>query len=311
MSGAGFDIATKLAELLDSISWDDIKARSTKFITTLTSGINGLTMPDDSGSSPLAISIGNFIGNAIDWAINNLHTLATTINWEQLGQFITDAIETLKNNLDSNETWRKAGEAFGELFQGLIDLGFEIFVKNNPFEGLGSSISDALDAFFKKGFEVKEGETESYFQKLGHILVKGLYDVLTEIDVLIDRETPNLIKAVQEIVSGASNNGLGKTLLMLGKVIVKGILLGIKLIVAAGLSAIGLSPDEGFVTFLAEALGLGLLATKLGDVTGKITGSGGLLSAFKKKDKSLEGQTKKVGLEKVAVSLLAGVLGST
>jgi len=312
LSGAGFDIATKLAELLDSISWDDINAKSTRFITTLTSGINGLTMPDDTGESPLARSIGNFIGNAINWAINNLHAFATTINWGQLGDFIADAIDTLKKNLDTNETWTRAGEAFGELFQGLIELGIKVFINNNPFEGLGASLSNLLDAFFTKGFEKNKTTGHTYFYELGHILVKGFTDLLTEVEVLIDREGPALVEAVNEIALGINENGLGKLFLTLGRVILKGIFLGIKLALSAGLGLLGISVDDELATFIAEAVGIGLLATKIGGLVSAITGgsgTGGLLGAFKKKDTGLQNQTKKTALDTVATLALSGAIG--
>lgn len=309
LTDAGKDIATKLAAMLDSVSWDDIKAKSTKFTHTLATGINGLTLPDEeTGHSKLAESIGNFIGNAIDFAVSNLHEFVTTVDWEQIGDFIATSINTLKDNLNNNDTWRKAGDAFGALFQGLVKMGFQLLVEDNVLEGLGDSISDMLDAFFKRGFEINPKTGETYFHDLGLTLATGFLNLLTELETIIDREGPKLVEAVNDIAQGGSSK-LGEILLTLGRVIVKGILLGIQLAISGTAGLLGIDISSSSAKFLAEALGIGILVSKVSGLIGKITGAGGLLSAFKKKDNALGTQTKKTVLDTVASAALAGAIG--
>lgn len=309
LTDVGKDIATTLAAMLDSVSWDDIKAKSTKFTHTLATGINGLTLPDEeTGHSKLAESIGNFIGNAIDFAVSNLHEFVTTVDWEQIGDFIATSINTLKDNLNNNDTWRKAGDAFGALFQGLVKMGFQLLVEDNVLEGLGDSISDMLDAFFKRGFEVNPKTGETYFHDLGLTLATGFLNLLTELETIIDREGPKLVEAVNDIAQGGSSK-LGEILLTLGRVIVKGILLGIQLAISGAAGLLGIDISSSSAKFFAEALGIGILVSKVGGLIGKITGTGGLLSAFKKKDNALGTQTKKTALDALASVALAGAIG--
>lgn len=313
LEGVGKTIADKLAELLDSVSWDDIKAKSTKFVTTLTTGINGLIMPDEvTGESPLAKSIGSFIGNAIDYVLTNFSTFVKTLHWDDLGNFIATAIENLKGTLRSNDSWKKAGEAFGDLFQGLVDIGFELFINKNIFEGLGTDIATLIDEFIKKGWEKNELTGNTYFYDLGNIIATALINLLHEIETLIDKEGPKLVEAVNEIAQGAGSN-LGELFLSLGRVILKGILLGIKLAISAGLGLLGISIDDELATFIAEAVGIGLLVSQIGGLKTAILGkggSGGLLSAFKKKDDALDRQSRKTAVESALAGVLAGVLGA-
>ena len=313
LEDVGSTIAEKLAGLLDSVSWEDIKAKSTKFITTLTSGINGLIMPDEvTGESPLAKSIGSFIGNAIDYVLTNFSTFVKTLHWDDLGNFIATAIDNLKGTLRSNDSWKKAGEAFGDLFQGLVDIGFELFINKNIFEGIGTDIATMIDEFIKKGWEKNELTGNTYFYDLGNIIATALINLLHEIETLIDKEGPKLVEAVNEIAQGAGSN-LGELFLSLGRVILKGILLGIKLAISAGLGLLGISIDDELATFIAEAVGIGLLVSQIGGLKTAILGkggSGGLLSAFKKKDDALDRQSRKTAVESALAGVLAGVLGA-
>ena len=307
LTDATHGIAEKLANWLDGIKWDEIKQKSKKFSGMLATGINGITLPDpETGKSHLAVSIGNTIGNAIDWAIENIKEFVTKLDWEALGDFIATAIDTLKQKLDDNDSWRKAGEAFGKLFQGVVDLGFKLFVDGNIFEGLGESISTMIGKMVDKGMEIKPGTNMTYFEAFGEMLSKGIIDLLDELEILIDKSGADLVKAVNHVFLGIETTKLFTTL---ARVLLKGLFLGIKLVVSAGLGALGIQADDGTVAFIAEAIGIGVLGTKIAKLISNITGSGGLLSAFKKKDQGLQKQGKALAAEALAVAAVTTGLG--
>ena len=307
LTDATHGIAEKLATWLDGIKWDEIKQKSKKFSGMLATGINGITLPDPTtGKSHLAESIGSTIGNAIDWAIENINEFVTKLDWEALGDFIATAIDKLKETLADNDSWRKAGEAFGKLFQGVVDLGFKLFVDGNIFEGLGESISTMIGKMVDKGMEIKPGTNMTYFEAFGEMLSKGIIDLLDELEILIDKSGADLVKAVNHVFLGIETTKLFTTL---ARVLLKGLFLGIKLVVSAGLGALGIQADEGTVAFIAEALGIGLLGIKIAKLISNITGSGGLLSAFKKKDQGLQKQGRALAAEALAVAAVTTGLG--
>jgi len=310
LSGATNDIAKKIAELLDSISWENIRSKTTKFAHTLATGINGITLPDEkTGKSALAVSIGNTIAEALQTAIDTFDEFITTINWSNLGKFIGDAIDALKQRLRDNDSWRKAGMAFGRLFQGLVELGLELFVKGNIFEGLGTDLADMLGAALEKGLELNPETGNTYLKDFGIMLTDAITKFLDEAIAFLDNTSKEgkLAKAVNELFLGIDLLEIAKKLVV---TFLKGFKLGLQLLISGGLGALGIEADEGTVKLLAEALGIGLLAKKIGGLVGGITGSNGLLSAFGKKDRALDTQSRKLGLEKIAVGLLTGVLGA-
>lgn len=307
LSGVTNDIATKLAELLDSIKWEDIRAKTTKFAHTLATGINGITLPDEkTGKSALAVSIGHTIAEALQTAIDTFDTFITDINWDNLGKFIGDAIEALKDRLRDNDSWRKAGAAFGHLFQGLVKLSLQLLVQNNVFEGLGTDLSNFVNELIKEGMKINPDTNNTFIKDFGIALSTGLVNLLKEIEAFLDGSSNELAEAVNELFQGIDLFEIAKHLAI---VFLKGLKTGLKLLLSAGLGALGITVDGDTAEFLAEALGIGLLGAKIAKLVGGITGSGGLLSAFSKKDRALGNQRRVLGLETVAVAALGTVLG--
>lgn len=318
LSGATNALAEKLAGWLDGIKWDDIKAKSKKFVSTLASGINGLTLPDpETGKSDLAVSIGNTIANAIDWAIENLYEWANDIHWSNLGKFFADAIDALKTKLREEDTWKDAGMAIGRLFQGIVEFGLELFVKGNVFEGLGTDLATMLDEALEKGLEINPETGNTFMKDFGIMISNAITKLLDEIIDFLDKteREGKLGKAVNELFQGIDLVEIAKRLVI---AFLKGFKLGLELLVQAGLGALGIELDTSTVETLAEALGLGIMFTKIKDLIKAITGSsslfggsgsGGLLGAFKKKDNALDNQTKKVGAESGALGGLITKIG--
>ena len=306
LSDATHGIAEKLATWLDGIKWEDIEKKSTKFAHTLATGINGITLPDeDTGKSHLATSIGKTLASALQTAINTFDTFITDINWENLGKFIGDAIESFKGKLRENSTWEKAGIAFGHLFQGLITLGFQLFVEDNVLEGLGEDLSHMLNAFLDEGFKINPKTKRTYFEDFGEIVTTGIIEFLEEIEKFLDGSAGKLGKAINKFMQGARLKDL---FLTLARVLIKGIFYGISLLVQGAAGALGIDIDESTAMFIAEALGIFALGKMIGGLVTGITGSGGLLSAFSRKDRALGTQRRALGLETVAATVLAGVL---
>ena len=150
-------------------------------------------------------------------------------------------------------------------------------------------------------------ETNNTFIKdFGIALSTGLVNLLKEIEAFLDGSSDELAKAVNELFQGIDLFEIAKHLAI---VFIKGLKTGLKLLVSAGLGALGLNVDPATAEFLAEALGIGLLGTKIAGLIRNITGSGGLLNAFSRKDDALQRQGRKLGFETVAVGALGTALG--
>jgi len=307
LSEATNDIANKLAELLDSIKWEDIRSKTTRFAHTIATGINGITLPDENtGKSALADSIGNLIAEALQTSISTIDTFVTDVDWENLGLFIATTIESLKDRLRTNDTWKEAGRAIGHLFQGLVKLGLQLLVEDNIFEGLGTDFSNFLNSLIEEGMKENPETHNTYLKDFGISLSTGFVNILKEIEAFLDGSSDELAEAVNQLFQGIDLFEIAKHIAI---VFIKGLKTGLKMVLSAGLGALGITVDGDTADFLAEALGIGLLGAKIAKLVTGITGSGGLLSAFKKKDDALGTQSKKLSAEKVAVGALAGVLG--
>lgn len=308
LSEATNDIAETLANMLDGIKWEDIRGKTTKFAHTIATGINGITLPDEeTGKSHLADSIGKTIAEALQTAIDTFDTFITDINWTNLGKFIATAIESLKDKLRDNDSWRKAGAAFGHLFQGLVKLGLELLVNDNVFAGLGTDLSDFINSIIAEGMKINPETNNTFIKDFGIALSTGFVNLLKEIEAFLDGSSDDLAESVNELFQGIDLFEIAKHMAI---VFIKGLKTGLKLLLSAGLGALGITVDGDTAEFLAEALGIGLLGAKIAKLVGGITGSGGLLSAFSKKDRALGNQRKALGLETAAVGVLSGVLGA-
>lgn len=310
LTDATHSIAEKLASLLDSIKWSDIKKRSKKFAKTLATGINGITLPDENtGKSNLAVSIGHTIAEALQTAIDTFDEFIKDIHWENLGKFIGDAIEALKTRLRDNDSWKNAGRAFGHLFTNLISLGFKLFVEDNILEGLGKDLSDMLNSFLDEGLKVNPKTNRTYFEDLGEAVTTGFINFLEEVEKFIEGSASKLGDALEAFMKGTRLKDL---FLTLARVLIKGIFWGIDMLVKGAAGALGINISDSTAAFIAEAIGLGVVASsilKLKDsILGK-GGSGGLLGAFRKKDDALDTQKEKLGKEKGAVEKLFGAVG--
>ena len=306
LSDATHGIAEKLASWLDSIKWEDIEAKSTKFAHTLATGINGITLPDeDTGRSHLADSIGKTIASALQTAINTFDTFITDIDWDNLANCISNFIETLKTQLREKQVWERVGAAFGHLFQNLITLGFKLFVEDNVLEGLGDDLSHLLNAFLDEGFKINPKTKRTYFEDFGEIVTTGIIEFLEEIEKFLEGSAGKLGKAINKFMQGARLKDL---FLTLARVLIKGIFYGISLLIQGAAGALGIDISDSTALFFAEALGITALGIKIGRLVGCITGGGGLLSAFSRKDRALGNQRRALGLETVAATVLAGVL---
>lgn len=309
LSGATHDIAESLANMLDGVEWEDIRGKTTKFAHTIATGINGITLLDEeTGKSHLADSIGKTIAEALQTAIDTFDTFITDINWTNLGKFIATAIESLKDKLRDNDSWRKAGAAFGHLFQGLVKLGLELLVNDNIFAGLGTDLSEFINSIIAEGMKINPETNNTFIKDFGIALSTGLVNLLKEIEAFLDGSSDDLAEAVNELFQGIDLFEIAKHMAI---VFIKGLKTGLKLLLSAGLGALGITVDGDTAEFLAEALGIGLLGAKIAKLVGGITGSGGLLSAFSKKDRALNNQRRALGLETVAATVLGGVLAGS
>jgi len=309
LTEAGEWFAEGIAGLLDAIPWDRIQEKGKNGGKLAATFINGITNPDDlKGKSHLAVAIGGFFANLIQLGVNSLSSFVHTVDWSNLGKFIADSIDTLKTQLRETDTWKTAGEAFGRLFQGLVEFGLELIVKGNIFSGLGTDLFTMFSAALEKGLEVNPETGNTYLKDFGIMITNALTKFLDEVIDFLDKvdKDGKLYDAINQLFLGIDLIEIAKRMV---KVFLKGFKIGLKALVEGAAGALGISVDADTAEFFAEAIGIGILGSKIAGLVRNITGSGGLLSAFTKKDRSLETQRRKVESESAAVGILSGILG--
>ena len=309
LTEAGEWFAEGIAGLLDAIPWDRIQEKGKNGGKLAATFINGITNPDDlKGKSHLAVAIGGFFANLIQLGVNSLSSFVHTIDWSNLGKFIADSIDTLKTQLRETDAWKTAGEAFGRLFQGLVEFGLELVVKGNIFSGLGTDLFTMFSAALEKGLEVNPETGNTYLKDFGIMITNALTKFLDEVIDFLDKvdKDGKLYDAINQLFLGIDLIEIAKRMV---KVFLKGFKIGLKALVEGAAGALGISVDADTAEFFAEAIGIGILGSKIAGLVRNITGSGGLLSAFTKKDRSLETQRRKVESESAAVGILSGILG--
>lgn len=96
--------------------------------------------------------------------INYLATMLNTINWNEVGSFIVDALGSLKDGLAMVD-WGSLGEGLGKMISGILmapDLGKtlgDIFIQVG--KGIATIITSAFSKGFQEAFGVKLGKSKS------------------------------------------------------------------------------------------------------------------------------------------------------
>jgi DNA repair ATPase RecN len=112
----GLTIGNKLVEALNSVPWDAIREKAVGLANSIATAINGFFSAPDLGQS-----IGNSIANALGTAIDFAHKFITTINFEQIGQTVGNAINSFIDKMTAEDSWAKLGQSLSKTLRGIAE----------------------------------------------------------------------------------------------------------------------------------------------------------------------------------------------
>ena len=130
----GQKINDSVQKFTDYISWDNVGAKITAFVTAFTTLFNSLVAYID------WYSIGIMMGTGINTLANTLYLLLTQIDWLMLGS----ALATGLNGMVATIDWNLFGATLGAFFQAKIS-GLYGFVDTADWPLIGQAIGNGLN----------------------------------------------------------------------------------------------------------------------------------------------------------------------
>lgn len=130
----GQKINDSVQKFTDYISWDNVGAKITTFVTAFTTLFNSLVANID------WYSIGIMMGTGINTLANTLYLLLTQIDWFMLGS----ALATGLNGMVATIDWNLFGATLGAFFQAKIS-GLYGFVDTADWPLIGRAIGNGLN----------------------------------------------------------------------------------------------------------------------------------------------------------------------
>ena len=130
----GQKINDSVQKFTDYISWDNVGAKITTFVTAFTTLFNSLVANID------WYSIGIMMGTGINTLANTLYLLLTQIDWFMLGS----ALATGLNGMVATIDWNLFGATLGAFFQAKIS-GLYGFVDTADWPLIGQAIGNGLN----------------------------------------------------------------------------------------------------------------------------------------------------------------------
>lgn len=138
-TGIGQLIGEKINEAVQSftefISWDNVGAKITAFVTAFTTLFNSLVATID------WYSIGIMMGTGINTLAMTLYLLLTQIDWLMLGNALASGLNGMINTVD----WDLFGATIGAYFQARLSALYG-FVSMVNWTGIGQAIGTALNS---------------------------------------------------------------------------------------------------------------------------------------------------------------------
>lgn len=150
----GSDIASKIADGLNSIDWDKkVKPTVKKLATSAGTLINGMFDYNGSkGGKKLWDAIARTIYNGINTAILGYVTFFNTVKWEGIGAGIGAALKKILKNINWTKGNYSVGDALAAFPNAVIDAftGFSKQFTANDFYKFGNNLGKAVTKALKK-----------------------------------------------------------------------------------------------------------------------------------------------------------------
>lgn len=216
----GSALANWINKGMRNIPWTKIKKTTKKIAKSLATFLNGFVKKLD------WTKLGENFSEGLNTWFETSYTFFKTFDWLKFGQSIKEGITAAINTFDGD----LAGKSLGAKLRGMIQFAFGVMV-NFPYENLGKKIGDYINGFLEEMGEVRKNTGLTGWQELGKTISDGITGILDTIDTALSTvDWWEVGKAIGDFLSEIE---WGKTLLKVGKIIVKGLFNALKVAISA------------------------------------------------------------------------------
>lgn len=216
----GSALANWINKGMKNIPWKKIKKTTKKIAKSLATFLNGFVKDLD------WTKLGENFSEGLNTWFETSYTFFKTFDWLKFGQSIKEGITAAINTFDGD----LAGKSLGAKLRGMIQFAFGVMV-DFPYKNLGKKIGDYINGFLEEMGEVRKNTGLTGWQELGKTISDGITGILDTIDTALS--TVNWSEVGKAIGDFLSEIEWGKTLLKVGKIIVKGLFNALKVAISA------------------------------------------------------------------------------
>lgn len=216
----GSALANWINKGMRNIPWTKIKKTTKKIAKSLATFLNGFVKKLD------WTKLGENFSEGLNTWFETSYTFFKTFDWLKFGQSIKEGITAAINTFDGD----LAGKSLGAKLRGMIQFAFGVMV-DFPYKNLGKKIGDYINGFLEEMGEVRKNTGLTGWQELGKTISDGITGILDTIDTALS--TVNWSEVGKAIGDFLSEIEWGKTLLKVGKIIVKGLFNALKVAISA------------------------------------------------------------------------------
>lgn len=216
----GSALANWINKGMRNIPWTKIKKTTKKIAKSLATFLNGFVKKLD------WTKLGENFSEGLNTWFETSYTFFKTFDWLKFGQSIKEGITAAINTFDGD----LAGKSLGAKLRGMIQFAFGVMV-DFPYKNLGKKIGDYINGFLEEMGEVRKNTGLTGWQELGKTISDGITGILDTIDTALSTvDWWEVGKAIGDFLSEIE---WGKTLLKVGKIIVKGLFNALKVAISA------------------------------------------------------------------------------
>lgn len=216
----GSALANWINKGMRNIPWTKIKKTTKKIAKSLAKFLNGFVKDLD------WTKLGENFSEGLNTWFETSYTFFKTFDWLKFGQSIKEGITAAINTFDGD----LAGKSLGAKLRGMIQFAFGVMV-DFPYKNLGKKIGDYINGFLEEMGEVRKNTGLTGWQELGKTISDGITGILDTIDTALSTvDWWEVGKAIGDFLSEIE---WGKTLLKVGKIIVKGLFNALKVAISA------------------------------------------------------------------------------
>lgn len=216
----GSALANWINKGMRNIPWTKIKKTTKKIAKSLATFLNGFVKDLD------WTKLGENFSEGLNTWFETSYTFFKTFDWLKFGQSIKEGITAAINTFDGD----LAGKSLGAKLRGMIQFAFGVMV-DFPYKNLGKKIGDYINGFLEEMGEVRKNTGLTGWQELGKTISDGITGILDTIDTALSTvDWWEVGKAIGDFLSEIE---WGKTLLKVGKIIVKALFSALKVAISA------------------------------------------------------------------------------